>query len=107
MYPHSNSASTDIPENLSCTKGPPGHQILSIQQHTGLGAHKEHVLASFPRDIHQVANSSRARQEEWRRWGLGGGGIWVFEMSPSPRQACWGYFPQAPWYILMFLSSLA
>lgn len=51
-----------IPQNLSCIKGPPGHQILSIQQHTALRAHKQQVLTSFPWDIHQVANCSSAKQ---------------------------------------------
>lgn len=30
-----------IPQDLGCTEGPPGCQLLPIQEHTGLRAHKE------------------------------------------------------------------
>lgn len=45
-----------VPRDLGYTESPPGRQILSVQQHTGLGAHKEQVLASVPRHTHQVVD---------------------------------------------------
>lgn len=45
-----------IPQDLGCPEGPPGRQILPIQQHAGLGTHEKQVIAHLPRHVHQVAD---------------------------------------------------
>ena len=58
-----------IPQDLGCPEGPPGRQVLPVQQHAGLGAHEKQVIARLPWHIHQVADGPRAAGVG----GMGGG----------------------------------
>ncbi|OWK10933.1 hypothetical protein Celaphus_00006699, partial [Cervus elaphus hippelaphus] len=48
-----------IPQDLGCPEGPPGRQILPIQQHAGLGTHEKQVIARLPRHVHQFQDNKR------------------------------------------------
>lgn len=71
-----------IPQDLGCPEGPPGRQVLPVQQHAGLGAHEKQVIARLPWHIHQVADGPRAA-------GVGG-------MGGGPRRAGAGCSPSSP-----------
>lgn len=59
-----------IPVDLGCTKGPPGCQVLTVQQHAGLRSHEKQVLARLPRNGHHVADGSPAtRAARIWEWG--------------------------------------
>lgn len=50
-----------VPEDLGRAEGPPGCQLLALQQHTDVRTHEEEVLAALPRNVHQIVDGSRAR----------------------------------------------
>lgn len=64
QLPHGSWGET-VPEDLGSAEGPPGCQVLAVEQHTGLRSHEEEVLARLPRHVRQVAEGS---------WAAGTGG---------------------------------
>lgn len=63
-----------IPQDLGCPEGPPGRQVLPVQQHVGLGAHEQQVIARLPWHVHQVADGPRAAGVGGVGWGPHRGG---------------------------------
>lgn len=49
-----------VPQDLGHAQGPPGCELLTVQQHAGLRAHEQQVLAAFPWHVHQVVHSPGA-----------------------------------------------